>query len=273
MSGLLVTIGKRGSFGYIAQEGEIELFSLEEICYYLYHNIYRITKDFFHTELLLYLKEELQLEKLVGQLDELLKTEAPFEDLVMTIMRYANYYDTEELETFQEKLFRFRNLSKEEKRKLMGDNCLQEEKEKEAIFHYDKALNYQKNSSMNKEFWGKIYHNMGVCYIHMLFYEEAAKHLEKAYQILQSEAVAKELLFVWYLSGKEEKYQNCAKGFAQETWEAWEKEWEEKKEEQQALEEITEILNSYQEGDVGQYRDRVKNKIEQWKQEYRNNML
>ena len=31
MSGLLVTIGKRGSFGYIAQEGEIELFSLEEI--------------------------------------------------------------------------------------------------------------------------------------------------------------------------------------------------------------------------------------------------
>ncbi len=24
MSGLLVTIGKRGSFGYIAQEGEIE---------------------------------------------------------------------------------------------------------------------------------------------------------------------------------------------------------------------------------------------------------
>lgn len=270
MSGLLLTTGKRGSFGYTAQEGEVELFSLEEICYYLYHNIYRVTKDFFQPELFAYLRKELQVEKLAEKLEELMRAGASFEEFVMVTMRYANYYDTKELELFQEKLYSFQHLSKEEKLKLMGDNCLQEEKEKEAICHYYKALDYQRNSSMGQEFWGKVYHNIGVCYIHMLFYEEAALYLEQAYQILQLEAIAKELLLVWYLSENEEQYRGCAKDFAQETCEIWEKEWEENKE--NAVQEISEILKSYQEGDISYYQEQVKIKLEQWKQEYRNNM-
>ena len=66
MSGLLLCSSKRGERPYVIEKNKWKIWSLEELCYYLYQNAYSITEDFFSEELISYLRNELELEALSG---------------------------------------------------------------------------------------------------------------------------------------------------------------------------------------------------------------
>lgn len=275
MSGLLLCSSKRSTDPYMFEDTNTGIFSLEELCYYLYHNIYMIDTEFFSLDLIRYLHDDLAAEFLAGRLDALKKTDSSLEDLVMAVFLSANYYSSGELAEFRDKLRIFSTLSSEERLKLAGDAYLKDGRFVQAMKQYNQLLIWKEKSKLEEGFWGKVFYNIGVTYMHMLFYSEAAECFEQAYVLLGEEKVLREVALAWYLSGDQAMYQAVTKRTQPGELLKWEQEWEKLKEEAKKQPEyaLAEELNSlYQTGNIPRYEEKLEQLIEQWKQVYRREM-
>ena len=56
---------------YIIPISEVPVYSLEELCYYMYHNIYTVTEEFFDENLVHWLKGQVHLRTLAMKMEKL----------------------------------------------------------------------------------------------------------------------------------------------------------------------------------------------------------
>lgn len=256
MSGLLLCSSKRGETPYIIADGEPMIWSLEELCCYLYQNAYSITENFFSPKLISYLKEELCLTELAEGLIGCMEKNRNFAELIMLVCQAANYYSKEELEELRERLFSFASLSRPQQLKQLGDSCMERRRYAQALRRYEEFLALRRREACDNTLTGKVYHNMGVAYARLLFYKEAEEYLKEAAGLLpDDDRVKRELLLVYRLSGDTEQYEKQAARLLSG-------------EEKQAAEEEWESIRAS--ACVGE--GRPETIIESWKQEYRKQM-
>lgn len=251
MSGLLLCSSKRGAASYVVEENRIEIRSLEELCYYLYHNIYRITEDFFSEELTGYLSKELEQRELSDRLEALKREQADVLELILAVCETANYYSQEELLELKQKLSDIAGLGKAQRQKRLADSSMKQKRYAQAIREYEAILRMKPKENFDENFEGKILHNMGIAYARMLMYREAEEYLLRAEQMAGEPQIRRELLLLYYLSENTRQYEVFAEGFPEEERKALEAGWEEKKKSVTL--------------DAG----RKETVIEKWKQEYR----
>ncbi len=255
MSGLLLCSSKRGEKPYVIAESGEEIWSLEELCYYLYQNIYHVTEDFFSPELITYLREEIALEELADNLSVGINGGHSFAEMVMMICETANYYDKEELLLLKNRLYAFVTLSRPERLKLLADSYMEKQRYAQALKRYEDLLSDRSKEACEATFVGRIHHNMGVAYARMLMYHEAEKHFKKACELLSSpDSIKKELLLLYYLSGDTIRYKELSASFSEKQREQMEEEW----------------IRIKSSAIVGE--GRRETVIENWKQEYRRQM-
>lgn len=257
MGKLLLCSGKRAERPFAFSKGHINLFSIEELCYYLYHNIYSITDDMINSNLVSFLYNQLDLKFLAGRVDAYIKTNSLLEEKVMAIMSSSNYYTEAELAEFKKKLNSIGNLSIEERLKFKGDSYLQNKKYSHAIKAYLDLLNKEDCMQIDKEIYAKTLHNLGVAYMRVFLFEEALECFQSAYAASQEEEIIKSYLKALKIAEKEEMYQEVVGEIVSEIREKWEAEWErlllERREREEPKEEISELISK-------------------WKQEYRAQM-
>ncbi len=255
MGGLLLCSSRRGEKPYIIAESGEEIWSLEELCYYLYQNIYHVTEDFFSPELLTYLRSELALLELADNLSTCINSNRSFAEMIMMVCEAANYYDKEELLFLKDKLYTFVALSRPELLKLLADSYMEKQRYAQAIKRYEDLLSDRRRETCDVNFVGKVHHNMAVAYARMLMYHEAEEHFKKACELLSSpDSIRKELLLLYYLSGDAVQYKEISASFSEEQRKQIEEEW-------------IQIRGS---AEVGEGRREAV--IENWKQEYRRQM-
>ena len=73
------------------------IYSIEELCYVIYHNIYGINEEFFQISLAKWMKEELGLKELAEKLEAMIVGEHGLKDLVVTTLCGCDYYNEEEI--------------------------------------------------------------------------------------------------------------------------------------------------------------------------------
>lgn len=260
MSGLLLCSSKRGERPYVIEKNKWKIWSLEELCYYLYQNAYSITEDLFSEELISYLRNELELEALSDRLTACRKEGRNFAELIMEVCRAANYYANEELEELRERLRSFAALSRTERLKQLADSYMKKQCYAQALREYEVILTWRKRERCEDAFIGKIYHNMGIAYGKMLLYHEAEEYLKLSLEMFSEDDAAdivhqikQELLLLYYLAGNTRQYEEAASEFSEEEKQQMIEGWEAVKA-SAALEGRNEAL------------------IEGWKQEYRMQM-
>ena len=82
---------------YIMPYTNQKIYSLEELCYYLYHNIYTLTEDFFQPALADWLREETNHEKLANKVNKMMSENPTLKDMVVTILCGCDYYRENEI--------------------------------------------------------------------------------------------------------------------------------------------------------------------------------
>ena len=82
---------------YIIPISEVPVYSLEELCYYMYHNIYTVTEDFFDENLVHWLKGQVHLRTLAMKMEKLIRKHHNIKDLVVTLLCACDYYKKEEI--------------------------------------------------------------------------------------------------------------------------------------------------------------------------------
>lgn len=202
MGGLILCRSEEATKPYYISSLGINIYSIEELCYCIYNNIYLLSSDFLDEQLIEFLKNETNDTWLARELTFLKEKNAGVREIVITILLYADYYTKQEVDTLRTLIDNLSSLGMEERYKRRADNFLMNEKYDSAIKNYAKILN-QEEHAMKDDFYGNVFHNIGVAYSRMFFYEQAAQCYKMAFELNGLEESLREYYMASALAGFE----------------------------------------------------------------------
>ena len=213
MSGYILCQVKRAKNPYYISNISTNIYSIEELCYYLYHNIYLLDETIINEQLLVWMKEELHLRRLYQRLYVLplsMFLETP--DLGYPAWSGAtnkNASNADIKSSLGLGIVRFEEQPEIVRKKIKGDYLVDHEKYINAIQVYQETLKdtEENETNMGSQFTGSIYNNMGCAYASLFQMNEALTCFQKANEELHTKASLKSWLFAVYMSKGQDAYE------------------------------------------------------------------
>lgn len=199
-------IGKVADTPYYLECACINIFSMEELAYFLYENSLIVDTTLMKKELCVFIDEELGLYDLSAQLLQLINNDGRLADFVSTILSYMDYCPEQELEELVKNLADSddsRNLCR---RRSRGDVLLSGKKYVGAIREYEMALSFIGKEEVENSELTALYNNLGVAYAKLFYFERAAECFEHSCEIEYSREAAMNYLAALRLSMNREEY-------------------------------------------------------------------
>jgi len=187
MSGLILCRTKEAENPYYISNMDLKIYSLEELCYYIYNNIYLIGIDLADNKLVEFIRYEIKEAELADKLDGFIKEKAGLAEVVMTILKYVDYYSLSEIEELRDILLTLDTQNVLERLKARADSFLENKCYFSAIKNYFCILNSKKDSTLPGIFYAKVYHNMGVAHASLYLFKQSIVYFDEAYKIGQHE--------------------------------------------------------------------------------------
>ncbi len=173
---------------------DLPIYTIEELCYYLYHNLYLIDRTIMSEQLCDWLDYELQLHDLAVKLRGEVEFGLSVQGFVLPIFEAIGYCDEKEMQQVKNQLQIFKRQTETERRKYRADNLIRNGHYGSAIQEYQFILLDKRDEKLKAEFLGSIYHNMGTAYARMFHFEKAAELYLMAYEYDQDKAILKSYL-------------------------------------------------------------------------------
>ena len=164
---------------YYMEEVGLNIYSLEEFCYFIFHNPYLLGKSFASEELILWIENELDEKEVAGQLRELLSENAPFHMFIGRLLSSCGYLTQTEIRQTMELVAAIENKSEGECKKIRADRLMEKNKIEDAIYEYENIL--LDTSELTDRLIGDVYHNLGCAYARLYFFQQAILNFENAY--------------------------------------------------------------------------------------------
>ena len=196
MARVILCETKPAATSYIFPNTKIEVFSYEELCYYIYNNIALISEEYIGVPLFSWIRNELELPELSDALVRLKeKDNTDLTDLLTAILTFREYYSIPEVKEFILKRERMKNLSMPQFRKLQADGFLRYHKYLKALSIYDEILEGSQDIK-NAELLAGIYHNRAVALANNFELESAMDSYLKSYELTGSKRSIYEYLLL-----------------------------------------------------------------------------
>ena len=211
MSGYRLCHGKMAERPYYIENISTNIYSLEELCFYLQHNIYLLDETIINEELCDWIREELGLKQLYVSLYKVLDGNGSLADFLLPIFKEISYLTHEEFKKLNAALAKLAHEPEVVRQKLKGDYLLENKKYTNALRVYKAAIARAHEDKLGKQFTGEIYHNMGCAHMRMFQYEEALECFKEACESLQAENMKIDYLTAFYLTRPYEKFWQEAK--------------------------------------------------------------
>ena len=97
MGKLILCSGKRTDRPYVLPTTGHRIYSIEELCYYIYKNIYSIDETLFNDSLVDWIATELCLISRAEKLEMSLKQGADYKTLLAVVLCSSDYYSEQEI--------------------------------------------------------------------------------------------------------------------------------------------------------------------------------
>ncbi len=192
MAGFILCRSEYAQKPFYINNMAINIYSIEELCYYIYNNIYLIGTDLVDDSLINYIDSVLMEKELARQLEFLTEQNAGLSELVITILRYADYYSEDEIASLKQLIDRLDTQNASERLKARADNFLSNKRYESAIRNYELIVYGKRDRTLPDEFFGNVWHNMGVAYGMLFSFHNAAICFKTAYALNRNEESAKE---------------------------------------------------------------------------------
>lgn len=190
------------------------VYSIEELCYYIENNTYLLEKGFMTEELCTWVGKEIKNVKLADRLRNIMQVDGRLSEFVLAILAECGYCSGEAVQEIVGIVREMEEKSDFECSKVRADRLMEKEKYLSSIYEYKSLLESNEAGEQTRELLGSIWHNLGTAYARLFLFGEAAHCYEKAYHLNQNMESIKEGLMAYYCLGDEaglsqmvEKYQ------------------------------------------------------------------
>ena len=192
MSGYILCQVRRARVPYYIENISANIYSIEELCFYLYHNIYLLDSSIINEELCFWIRDELGLKKLSQKLYGLLDDQVKIGDFILPIFKEINYLSLDEFRRLNQQIQKLAQEPAVLRQKLKGDYLME-------------------HGNLGGQFAGGIYHNMGCAYAKLFQMDEAIHCFSLAYEHLRTMASIKSYLYAVYMEYGEEALEDKAR--------------------------------------------------------------
>lgn len=198
---------KQAEKPYYIENIRTGIYSLEELCFYLYNNICLIDESIMNERLCDWIRDELKLPRLYRQLYEQLEKQESAVFFVLPIFREAGYLSPQEMHEFQDRLTKLEVQSEDMKQKLRADYLVREKMFARAIGEYRRILGHRNPGKLGTQFYAAIWNNLGAAYAGLFQFEQAAACFWESYSLLQTKETFRKYISALPLFLTEEAYQ------------------------------------------------------------------
>ena len=212
MGSLILCHKKRARQPYVISRVHMKIYTIEELCYYICNNLYLIDYTIINQQLCDWIGRELDMEELSEHLREELRKNCSMEQFILTILRESTIYAQSDINRIQNILERLQNQKDVERKKHKADSLMLSKEYESAVLVYQSIIHGERDDSVDKTFYGKVYACLGAAYGRLFLYEEAARMYEQAYAICEDADMLKAYLYCCSRALPEQKYVKMLSG-------------------------------------------------------------
>lgn len=175
------------------------LYTIEELCYYLYQHIYLITEEFFNESIFLWLETCVHHKELAEKLRKLNRNGGTVKDMVISVLCSTDYYSEKEMKELLVVMNKMEGLPLIKRRKIKADIYVSYERYMFAAQEYEAILNSKDASILTTEEYGNLLHNYAIVLLYIGSVQEAAQKFKEAYQSNQNVETLRQYLTVLFM--------------------------------------------------------------------------
>lgn len=274
MARVVLCAGKRSRVPLRLHNVNQNLYSAEEICFYLFHH--PATAEDYVTEDALadYYETELALPLVAERLRVLKASEAGVKEFAVTLFGATAMYTREEIEEFLKEIERLQELKFWQKQKAKADVYLDHRNYRDAMGVYERLLRERKENGMPEAASGNVYHNLAICELHTMGAGSAAGHFAEAYERNRSQESLRSYLIALRLAQKDAEHMAAMERY--EITELMRTEMDAmlfesmvEAGESPEYQELTRIKKLFTEGQLAEYQQATGELLETFKRQYR----
>ena len=212
MGSLILCHKKKAKHPYEVSRVHKRIYTMEELCYYLCNNLYLIDYTIMNEQLCRWIADELDLADLADKLLDLIRSNGSVEQFVLCVLSESRIYTPGEMAHIQNVLEKLKNQKEVERQKFKADTLMESGELESAILVYMSIVNGERDDSVDKRFYGRVYACLAGAYGRAFLYEEAARMYEKAYKICEDKRMLEGYLYASYRYLPADEYQKMVMG-------------------------------------------------------------
>lgn len=162
------------------------VYSLEELCYYIENHTYLLEKDFMNEELCTWIGKEVKNLKLAEQLREMKRMNEPLSEFISILLLECGYTPKDKITEIIRLIKEMEEKSDFECNKVRADGLFIKEKYLSCIYEYKTLLESHEAKEQKKELIGNIWHNLGTAYARLFLFREATDCYQTAFSYNQN---------------------------------------------------------------------------------------
>lgn len=193
MNRLVVCMGNYAKLPYRINYIKMDVYCIEEFCYYLCEYTNLLDQDLFDEKLIDWIKEQCDLPKLALLLQESMGRPEELSVFVGTILRYVQFADEDRIKEIEQALRQSDGLTPLERKKQRADNLIQEKKYYFGLDLYHELL--REIPETDEVLLAKVLYNCGVSYANLFYFETALDMFERALEIRDDTRIKKACLY------------------------------------------------------------------------------
>ena len=210
---MILCSGARTQKPYYFVVSGVRVYSIEELCYYLYNHLYMIEEIKFNDELFDWIGTELNLPDRADKLRQLIKQKADIKTIFTVILCSADYYTESEIKAALKLLDDILKMPVIKRRCLKAASLIKNNNYNEAAREYEIIIHANEAADLTPEEFGDIYHNLAVAKAHTTGVKEASRLFLEAYERNNKDESLKQYLYSLLLMGDLSEFQEKVEHF------------------------------------------------------------
>lgn len=197
MGELILCSRQMAAMPYYIEEVSLNVYSLEELSYYIEQNLCLMKQDFMSEELCLWVEQELGMTETAQTLREI-QSGGTLSEFVFCLLSASGYCNAAMLENIRHTLQELEHISAFECGKIRADRYLENRKYVSAIYEYRRLL--REEPAAEQDLKGAVWHNLGTAYARMFLFDRAAECYTYAYETGKNEESLRACLAIYLCS-------------------------------------------------------------------------